>query len=238
MDTPRAARDDETHAASLMTLMAQELRGPLTAVKGQTQRLLMSWESLDDRGKLAMLERINTSISRLRRLVEDIGLFSEGDESQFTLLTHPFLLEPVIRHAIDEVGARHGDRATSIVPDGANVSLYGDQYRLEQVVIILLETAVMRAPQDTSVEISYGSDGDRVRIAVADGGTPLALADWAALLDHGRPPRESVGTGWNGLALDLTVARRIAAAMDGTLSGASKAGLSTVMLDLPVTLRR
>ena len=226
--------DDETRTADLMVLVAQEMRGPLTAVKGHTQRLLMSWDTLDDGGKLAMLERINTSVSRLRRLVEDIGLISGGYGGQLTLLSHPFLLEPVIQQAIAEIGARQGDRAAAIMPAGNNVAMYGDQYRLEQVLIILLELAVLRAPQDTPIEVLYGRDEAHAYIAIADLGTMLSAVDWSALLEHGRPPRESAGTAWEGLALNLLVATRIAHAMGGRVTGTSSGELSRVTLELPI----
>jgi signal transduction histidine kinase len=212
-----------------MTIFTQEMRGPLTVVKGYTQRLLMSWESLDDRGKMAILGRINTSISRLHRLVDDIAVVAGDGSAQFAMLARPFLLEPVVQQAIQEVAARHGDRATAIVPSGENVSLYGDRYRLEQVLLTYLELAVLRSPPGCPVTVAYDQEGEHARIAITTEGGSLPSAEWPALFGATLMPAAG------SLALDLLIARRLLRALGGTLRPTGAGGTTCLILEVPLT---
>jgi K+-sensing histidine kinase KdpD len=215
--------------ADLMTIFAQEMRGPLTVVKGYTQRLLMSWESLDDKGKVAILGRINTSISRLHRLVDDIAVVAGDGSTQFTMLARPFLLEPVVQQAIQEVAARHGDRATAIVPSGENVSLYGDCYRLEQVLLTYLELAVLRSPPGCPITVAYDQEGAHARIAITMEGGALPAAEWPALFGGSSMP--SAGS----LALDLLIATRLLRALGGILKPTGAGDTTCLIIEVPVS---
>ena len=224
-----AARTD------LVAIVAQEMRTPLTVVKGYTQRLLMSWETLDDHGKQAMLGRINTSISRLQRLVEDIMLVSGGLSGEFVMMARPYLLEPVVQHAILEVGVRRGDRATMIVPAGENVSMYGDQYRMEQALITLLELAVVRSPRDTLIDIAYGERDGILRVAVTDRGPAVTPEVWTALFGRSGTPASGGALSSAALGLDLFITDRLISVMGGTLEGSSTDEATQVVLELPIS---
>ncbi len=223
-------------SADIMAIVAHELRSPLTVARGYTQRLMMSWESLDDRGKLAIVARINTSISRLSRLVDDIALLSGSNTAEFAMMARPYLLGQVVQHAIGEVGARRGDRATSIIPTGEDIAMYGDEYRLEQVVIALLELAIVRSAATRPINLTFNVVGERAHIAITDSGEVLTAAQWDMLfgrtgslsIDH------SVASG--ALGLDLLLCDRLTRAMGGSLTAHNDQTMTTtITLDIPVS---
>jgi len=232
---PGQSGDEALWRHDLVAVVTQEMRTPLTVLKGYTQRLLMSWETLDDRGKQAILGRINTSVSRLQRLVDDIMLVSGGQTADLVMMARPYLLEQVVQHAILEVGARRGDRATMIMPTGHNVSMYGDQYRTEQIVITLLELAVVRSPHEAVIAVTYGDRDGIAHLSVTDRGPALTPSGWDALLGRrDAPDRDRAGSP-AALSLDLLIADRLVTLMGGALRATSDDEASHVLLELPIS---
>lgn len=126
----------------------------------------------------------------------------------------------------------HVDPALENSRKGAVVA---DATRARQVLANLIGNAVkytLRGRIEARIELR---DGDRIAIAVADTGPGLSADE----LEHAFEPFrriERTGAGIPGAGLGLSLARRLAVLMDGSLVGQSALGVgSCFTLDLPWT---
>ncbi len=120
-----------------------------------------------------------------------------------------------------------------IMPTGHNVSMYGDQYRTEQIVITLLELAVVRSPHEAVIEVTYGDRDGITHLTVTDRGPALTPSGWDALL--GRRGVSDTGRAGSpaALSLDLLIADRLVTLMGGVLRATSDDEASHLLLESP-----
>ena len=110
----------------------------------------------------------------------------------------------------------------------------GDELRLEQVLVKLLENARKYSPPNTQITVRLSVSGGEARVAVRDEGAGIPPAEQEHIFErfHRAP---DVDPGVAGFGLGLFIAREIAHAHGGTLTVASAPGAgSTFTLTLPL----
>jgi two-component system, OmpR family, sensor kinase len=143
---------------------SHELRTPLSAIRAHAELA----SRVPSRARPA-LRRIEAESVRMGRLVDDLLLLARLDAGR------PLAHEPVdlTRMAIDATGDAHTagpDHRWSLELPEDPVTVYGDEFRLHQVVTNLLTNARVHTPPGTSVTV-------RVRPPGPDGTVTLDVAD-------------------------------------------------------------
>jgi signal transduction histidine kinase/CheY-like chemotaxis protein/HPt (histidine-containing phosphotransfer) domain-containing protein len=125
-----------------MANMSHEIRTPVTAISGFTEQLLH--ESFDE-NTTHTLNIIKSSSDHLARIIDDILDFSKLQNGKLALEKVHF----IIRQILDDVYAmfekqaqRNSTRLSySLTPDTPRI-LFGDPYRLKQIMINLVGNAI------------------------------------------------------------------------------------------------
>ena len=119
----------------------------------------------------------------------------------------------------------------------AEVSVLADADRLTLALDALIENAVDHTADDSQIELSARSDGDKVILAVSDSGSGIAAADLGRIF--GRFSRIDAGRSREigGFGLGLAVVKAIAEAHHGSVQVRSTVGKGSVFeLLLPATM--
>jgi hypothetical protein len=190
--------------AGQLAFVAHEARNPL-ATALWTSELLARMSPQDRAGprgdKLsAMCLR---SVLRVRQIVEDHFLSERLDAGGFAVRLEPVVLADVIGGILERRPADAAPVTTSVDP---SVAVNADRALLERAIESL--TAVAGVEQ-TPVSLAAASTGGGVELSIA--GRP---ADAGALVD----PVKGAPTDPTGRALSVPLARRIAAALNGSLA--------------------
>lgn len=220
----------------LLGVAAHDLRNPLAAIYSCSEFLLDESKHLDD-DSLEMLRAVKTSSLYMLQLIEDILHLSRMDSGKIELRTRSFdLIELVTRH----VGVNRPIAARKNITIDLHLELNlpaieADPHKIEQVLENLISNAIKFSPPQTVVKVTLGRDGPRLKIAVADQGPGIPVAERGKLfLPFSRTSvRPTAGEQSSGLG--LAIARKIVEAHRGRIWLESEVGKGTTFLvTLPI----
>jgi signal transduction histidine kinase len=234
-DRLRTLQQHDSFYTNALTV-SHELRTPITLISGYAQQLLLRWHSTDEARRYAMVEKINVSSRRLARLIDDILLISEVEAGELPLLVKKDVsLRNVVHEALTEVRDRYKTDLPDVAVTGDDVCVLADGFRLEQVLICLLDNAIKHSPRDAPVTVRWYREGDEMVIAISDQGGGIASAEMERLFTPFGRLQRTPGHGRGGVGLGLYIARRLTEAMNGHIWVESERGSgSTFHIAVPV----
>ena len=227
---------------------SHELRTPLVSVRGYAELYRMGAITKEADVAQAM-ERIEKEAERMSSLVTDLLELARLDEAQ-PLAIVPVDLGSLAHDAVLDAGALAQDRMITLWAGGDMVEdpqtldavmVNGEENKIRQVLVNLLQNAVRFSPQATPIELVLSRNHDRkmgiVRVVDHGEGIPVQIRGkifdrlWRA--DSSRA-RETGGSGL-GLAIVHTIVTRLG----GTIAVEdTPGGGATFVMSLPSVPRQ
>jgi signal transduction histidine kinase/PAS domain-containing protein len=221
--------------SDFLAVMSHELRTPLNAILGYADLLLGGLFGEPDASQADYLRRIRANGARLLQIIESVLTFAEIEtadpEIQAQAVPLGELIEDVGRVA-EALATDKGLRFRAIVdhPDG---ELLTDPARLRNLVLNLLTNAV-KFTESGSVELRTHLVGDDLEIAIADTGIGIEPEMLESMFEPFSQAEASLTRQADGIGLGLSVAKRLALILGGSISAESRPGAgSTFTVRLP-----
>lgn len=234
---PRADRErarDREQRAHFLSCMSHEMRTPLNAVVGYTSMLLQGMAGPLSGDQTRMLARVDENGRRLLSLVNDVLDIARIEADRMPLTPTSFHLPVLVSEVIRELDSMAAESGLSVFAevDTSAPPLFNDRQKIKQILLTLLVNALKFTPEGTvRVVCTFEPSLGRFTLDVVDTGVGIALEDQPGLFaDFGLPeqPRSGAGAG-----LGLSIARRLARLMGGSLSLSSEPGKgSTFTLEI------
>ncbi len=168
-------------SVQFVSIVAHELRTPMTSIKGYTDMLLsgMAGELAETQRKF--LGTIKLNADRLGALISDVLEVSRLDAGRIRLDPAPLALDEAVREAIGALrGQMEAKRLTCDValPDALRPA-WADRSRVVQIMSELLGNACMYTPEGGAIRIAArpwpeGDKPSHLQIDVADSGVGIA----------------------------------------------------------------
>ena len=228
--------------SDFIATISHELRTPLAAIYGCARTLLRPDLELREPDHARLLEVISQESERLTRIVSDILLASKIDAGRLRLKEQQFDAARLVRAVVEEMQASlNGAEAVSLdlVAPASVVWVSGDEDKLRQILINLVDNAVKYSPEGGRIEVSVQQHDGGLRIAVTDEGLGIPHGEQQRIFGkfYRLDPQQSRGVGGTGLG--LYISRELVRRMDGRVSVSSKEGEgSTFVVDLPLVPTR
>jgi two-component system OmpR family sensor kinase len=229
-----AAQARRVAAEELVTVLAHDLRTPLTPLTGYLT-LLHKRLRKDGRSKdVEYVEQATLAAARLQRMTADLLDAGRLDQGIFALSLQPVDLVDLTRETATML--RTPDAPIDVrAPD--ELVIQADPDRLRQALENLIGNALAHSPAGVPVVVAVAEeardDGAWAVLAVRDEGPGIPPARLPTLFD-----RFARGSASTGLGLGLYLARGIAAAHGGTLTVDSTMGAGTTFrLSVPPSCR-
>jgi len=213
---------------------SHELRTPLALIRANAEMLTMHHQRLAAEDSELVGEIIRET-DHLNRLVGDLLTLARADTE-----TPRLQLEPVdFRSLVEEVHedlhrvAEFEGIDTSLTLNGP-VSVTGDETRLRQLLLILLDNAVKYTDPGGHVDVSVQRENGHARLVVTDTGIGIPAKDLPRIFDRFYRVDQARGHESGGTGLGLAIAKWIVQAHHGTIRVESQEGQGTrFLVDLP-----
>jgi len=223
-----------------VSMVSHELRTPLTSVQGYTEMLKAGiYGSLSEKQTQA-LKRILINTRQLIAIVNDLLDQARIEAGQLSL--HPAPLSPRklaadVQATMQPLAEEQGLELTAFCADDVPRMVIGDQQRLQQILVNLINNAVKFTPEGkVSIHI-YCPDPEHWALQVSDTGRgiPEDAADY--IFEPFRQVDGSVTRSHKGIGLGLSIVRQLVDLMKGNITVESQVGEgSTFRIELPVII--
>jgi signal transduction histidine kinase/CheY-like chemotaxis protein len=217
-----------------LATISHEFRTPLNGILGMSD--LLEDTGLDPE-QSSYIHALKTSGEALLALVEDILDFSKVEAGKIELARETVDLARLIEDTLELVAPRAQEKGLDIAafidPHFAPLRL-GDGERLRQIILNLLGNAV-KFTQAGGVGIDLSGNLDEALVIVRDTGPGIATDRLDAIFGEFEQADAETGRKHGGTGLGLTIVRRLASAMGGTITVTSQPGQGAVFaLKLPL----
>jgi signal transduction histidine kinase len=219
----RIARADAEAASrakdEFVTVVAHELRTPMTAILGWTAAIEKARysEATTARG----IEVIRRNALLQARVIDDLIDLSRVAHGKISLRMTPVDLHAVIEASIEAVADAAVHRAIKVTTDVpvACRQVRGDAVRLQQVVSNLLVNAIKHSEGGTSISVALTVEAGSARIEVRDEGDGIAPELLPYVFERYRQAAGPMAR--SGLGLGLAIVRELVVLHGGHIQAAS-----------------
>ena len=220
-----------------VTTVSHELRTPLAAIYGAAQTLRRDDVRVSEENKERLLEIIVSESERLTRIAGEILLANNLDSGRLALEEQQVEVGRLVKGVVREVRTAFAERTDvtiELVAPDSIAPLAGDEDKLRQVLINLLDNAVKYSPDGGRIELRVQRSETGIRFAVSDEGLGIPQGEQQRIFGkfYRLDPQLMRGVGGSGLG--LYICRELVRRMEGRLSVVSTEGQgSTFVVDLP-----
>ena len=210
----RSVREAEVVRARFWTAAAHELRTPLAIAKSYLEVVLSDLaDDLPER-PAQLLKTASEGLTRLERLIADVLDAAVSGRARSTMNLAEIDLGEIVRGlagSLSPAAFKRGVRLRVEAPKGLP-RIAGDREKVERLLTNLVDHALRRSPRgDSEVAILASAADGRALVRVTDRASTLSAEKAAHLFDD-------VGAARGGGEFGLSVARRLADAMDAELT--------------------
>ena len=172
-------READRTKSEFVSMLAHELKGPMTTILGFSETLKQQWEKVPDEKKLSILDIVAKETGRLSRLVNDLLDVSRMEAGTLRYELSPVSLIELLESIITvhtSLSAQH--LVVNDVPPNIPHVL-ADNDRLRQVFINLLTNATRYSPEGTAIRVRAREmpDDGMIEITVSDEGIGISDQD-------------------------------------------------------------
>ena len=220
----RELKEKAEHAVAVKSAflanMSHEIRTPMNAILGMSEMALRG--NLDAEEK-DYIEQIQAASEGLLTIINDILDFSKMEsgklqiiESEYEVLTMIKDVASLVQGKVKDKGLALGVRVNPNIPR----ILYGDEIRIKQVLINLVNNAVKFTDEGTiTIEADYETDRENalLKISVKDTGMGIKEEDQERIFNSFEQSDTFRNRKKEGSGLGLTISRQLLQLMGGSI---------------------
>ena len=228
--------------ADFVANVSHEMRTPLTAIQGYAETLLDDPPN-DPRKARQFLQVVKRHSERMGRLIDDLLALSDLEMGNVSLRMQQVAARPLTERVLElfrtQANRKHIRIRADVDADAPH--LLGDEDRLQQLLINLVDNAVKYTPEHGEVAVearlepgANGSRGPRAALTVSDTGCGIPEKDLPRLTERFYRVDKARSRELGGTGLGLAIVKHITQAHGGELKIESRLGKGTrVSVHLP-----
>ena len=214
--------------SEIASMIAHEVRGPVTTIRGIAATAATHYEGLDDEERREFFELIEQESRRLLTTVDQTSLALKIDARSLTYEMSPIELAPAVRAGVEAAEVDPTQHAIHVLAQ-EDVILVADRARLRELVRQLVDNAAKFSPAGAPITVRAVAEGKAAVVEVMDEGPGVPAEQREAVFERfGRwRPRGYEEQPGNGLG--LFICRGLAAEHQGDISVEDGPGGGTML---------
>lgn len=229
-----AMKEIQEKKREFVTAVSHELKTPLTAIKGYIETIEENTENPENQEFIRIVKH---HTERLEKIVEDLITLAQLEKENPDIEMKNVNLVKVAKDVVMLFEKKAKEKGIEITLKYDEIpEIKGDQFRLEQMLINLVDNAVRFTEQGSiKISLSYEKEKSMVKIEVSDTGIGIEkfhipkIFERFYVVDKARS-RKTGGTG-----LGLSIVKHIVLLHNGTIEVQSSSGKGTTFtINLPV----
>jgi signal transduction histidine kinase len=219
-----SAKELERLRVEWNSVIAHDLRQPLGAILLGAQ-LLASQAGLPPNART--LDRIISSVARLKRMIDDLLDLSLLDAQQLTLVRRTVDLVELVQACLDRLELASKTRRFELRVSGAHPVIDADPDRLSQVLDNLLSNAEKYSTPGTMIRVAVVTSPEQVSVAVTNEGEGIAPEELPSLFQRFHRLERARRGAAKGIGLGLYITHALIEAHGGKIEVESAPGATT-----------
>ncbi|KGE12370.1 ATP-binding protein [Sphingobacterium deserti] len=218
-----------------LSIASHELKTPLTSIKAYTQLLGRTVSHDEEHPANKYVDKVQVQVSKLNSLITDLLDISKIENGKLKMNMHPFNFEDLLTNVIDTICHTH-EKCPRIdrVGDCLDISVVGDEIRIEQVIINYLTNAIKYSPNSERIIIKTNNESAALRVEVQDFGIGIPPHKQKDIFNKFYRVEES-SVKFQGLGIGLYICSEIIRQHHGTFGLESEVGKgSTFYFTIPL----
>ncbi len=218
---------------------SHELRTPVAAIRSMTDVALAQSTPIESEEYITVLQDVNAEAERLGHLINGLLLLAHSDENQ-VLFEHELvrldLLVADVAATIEPLATERG--ITLEIVTKQSTMVMGDEVRLIQVIMNLIDNAVTYSNRGGKVKLEVKTEQNKALMVVRDTGIGIAKDHLDHIFErfYRVDPARSRAAGSTGLG--LAIVDWIVRAHDGNITVKSEVGKGTTFtVALPIAVQ-
>jgi signal transduction histidine kinase len=237
-DVAGPLKDLERLRTDLLSIIAHELRTPITVMRTLSGLLLDPASDPTEEQRRTMLQTIERNAERMQHLIGEILDLARYRSGTIGLQLRQFDAAELAQSVIATIRPLADERGQTVelqLPGSGRPRVFGDRPRLERALLNLVANAQHFAPDGGHITVRLKATRDRaIRWAVTDDGPGISRDEQAHLFERFFVGDRGPGLAREGVGLGLPRAMAIAQAHGGTIEVRSRPGRgSTFTLMVP-----
>ncbi len=160
----------ETMRANLLRAVSHDLRTPLTTIYGCSSAIEEKLDDLSKEQLLQLVRGIKEDSQWLIGMVENLLSVTRIDNDGVKLVKTPTVLEELIDIVLMRFKKRYPGQKIQVYIPEEFISIPMDAVLIEQVIVNILENAVLHATGMTRLELKVHTDGKQAIFEIMDDG--------------------------------------------------------------------
>lgn len=217
-----------------ISMASHELKTPLTSIKAYIHLLHAALENehKSEESKL-FVERTQKQVDKLYNLITDLLDISRIESGRLKFNKKWFNFKTLLHNTIETINQTYPAHTVHVQGD-SDLEVFGDDMRLEQVLINYLSNAIKYSPDCKDVYVTTTVSGNTLQVAVKDFGIGIPRENQKKIFDKFYRA-EDTSNRFQGLGIGLYICSEIISRHNGTFNVESEAGKgSTFYFTIPI----
>lgn len=207
---------------------SHELRTPITVIQTNLE-LVMDNGNETVESQMCWLKNIEAENKRMGRLVEDLLTLSRADTNQQTICKNKFVLDRSAHLVVDAITPLIQEKDIQLETElSDNIGFYGDEERIKQLMVILLENAACYTRPGGKITLSVKALPDnKIVLTVKDTGIGMSEDSLGKIFNRFYREENTRQYHGDGSGLGLSIAKWIVEEHGGKIQVQSTLGKGT-----------
>lgn len=208
--------------------ISHELRTPITYLEGYAN-VLKNKLYTTEKEKNDYLLIISDESQRLIRLINDLFDLSKAEEGELHIKNGSLHLKAIIESVVKKVTLRAKEKGLTIHKEiSSSIPLiHGDEQRMEQIFINLIENALHYTEKGT-IFVILQSSVDEVKVTIKDTGIGIPNEELPHIFERFHRVEKSRSRDFGGTGLGLSIVKKLVELQNGTITVSSDINKGTI----------